>query len=302
MQQYLAITKEWLGPYAGELRVAASIVGVLVLALIVRIVVGKALRLFFEKVAARAALIEERKRIETVSRVTRRTISLLIVLVTAMVVLNQLGISIAPILGAAGVVGIAVGFGAQSLVKDVFAGVVLLIENQIRVGDVVEIAGLSGVVEEMSLRKVKLRSYDGSVHYVSNGLITTVTNRSTEFAYAVMDIGVAYRENVDQVYEVMREVARDLQEDPEFKSRILDALEIAGVDQWADSAVVIRCRIKVQPLEQWGVRREYLKRLKAAFDERGISIPFPHRTIVHEMAPGSKLDPDAAMASASASE
>jgi len=302
MQQYLAITKEWLGPYTGELRVAASIVGVLVLALIVRIVVGKALRLFFEKVAARAALIEERKRIETVSRVTRRTISLLIVLVTAMVVLNQLGISIAPILGAAGVVGIAVGFGAQSLVKDVFAGVVLLIENQIRVGDVVEIAGLSGVVEEMSLRKVKLRSYDGSVHYVSNGLITTVTNRSTEFAYAVMDIGVAYRENVDQVYEVMREVARGLQEDPEFKSRILDELEIAGVDQWADSAVVIRCRIKVQPLEQWGVRREYLKRLKAAFDERGISIPFPHRTIVHEMAPGSKLDPDAAMASASASE
>ncbi len=266
MQETLALTKEWLGPYAAELRVAASIAGVVVLALIVRILAGKALRMFFEKVSARAALVEERKRIETVSRVTRRTVSLLIVLVTAMVVLNQLGISIAPILGAAGVVGIAVGFGAQSLVKDVFAGVVLLIENQIRVGDVVEIAGLSGVVEELSLRKVKLRSYDGSVHYISNGLITTVTNRSTEFAYAVMDIGVGYRESVDRVYEVMREVAAGLQDDAAFKPRILGELEIAGVEQWADSAVVIRCRIKTQPLEQWGVRREYLKRLKAAFD------------------------------------
>lgn len=291
MQETLALTKEWLGPYAAELRVAASIAGVVVLALIVRILAGKALRMFFEKVSARAALVEERKRIETVSRVTRRTVSLLIVLVTAMVVLNQLGISIAPILGAAGVVGIAVGFGAQSLVKDVFAGVVLLIENQIRVGDVVEIAGLSGVVEELSLRKVKLRSYDGSVHYISNGLITTVTNRSTEFAYAVMDIGVGYRESVDRVYEVMREVAAGLQDDTEFKPRILGELEIAGVEQWADSAVVIRCRIKTQPLEQWGVRREYLKRLKAAFDEQGISIPFPHRTIIHENAPGPKDDP-----------
>ncbi|ODT36875.1 MAG: hypothetical protein ABS55_04865 [Lautropia sp. SCN 70-15] len=291
MQETLALTKEWLGPYAAELRVAASIAGVVVLALIVRILAGKALRMFFEKVSARAALVEERKRIETVSRVTRRTVSLLIVLVTAMVVLNQLGISIAPILGAAGVVGIAVGFGAQSLVKDVFAGVVLLIENQIRVGDVVEIAGLSGVVEELSLRKVKLRSYDGSVHYISNGLITTVTNRSTEFAYAVMDIGVGYRESVDRVYEVMREVAAGLQDDAAFKPRILGELEIAGVEQWADSAVVIRCRIKTQPLEQWGVRREYLKRLKAAFDEQGISIPFPHRTIIHENAPGPKDDP-----------
>ena len=291
MQETLALTKEWLGPYAAELGVAASIPAVVVLALIVRILAGKALRMFFEKVSARAALVEERKRIETVSRVTRRTVSLLIVLVTAMVVLNQLGISIAPILGAAGVVGIAVGFGAQSLVKDVFAGVVLLIENQIRVGDVVEIAGLSGVVEELSLRKVKLRSYDGSVHYISNGLITTVTNRSTEFAYAVMDIGVGYRESVDRVYEVMREVAAGLQDDAAFKPRILGELEIAGVEQWADSAVVIRCRIKTQPLEQWGVRRGYLKRLKAAFDERGISIPFPHRTIIHENAPGPKDDP-----------
>lgn len=302
MQETVDLTKDWLAPYAGEIRVVASIVGMVVLALIVRVVVGKALRLFFEKVAARAALVEERKRIETVSRVARRTISLLIVLVTAMVVLNQLGISIAPILGAAGVVGIAVGFGAQSLVKDLFTGIVLLVENQIRVGDVVEIAGLAGVVEEMSLRKVKLRSYDGSVHYVSNGLITTVTNRSTEFAYAVMDVGIAYRENVDAVYEVMREVARGMQEDPQFKARILDALEIAGVDQWADSAVVIRCRMKTQPLEQWGVRREFLKRLKSAFDERGISIPFPHRTIVHENAPGTAKAASPLQASASASE
>lgn len=287
MQDSIANTFEWLGPHAAEARAAATIVAILVLALVVRSVIGKASRLFFERIAMRAALVEEKRRIETLSRVTRRSLSVVVLLVAGMLVLNQLGVSIAPILGAAGVVGIAVGFGAQSLVKDFFTGIVLLIENQIRVGDVVDIAGLSGVVEEMSLRRIKLRSYDGSVHYVSNGLISTVTNRSTEYAFAVIDIGISYRDDIDTVFEVMRDVARQLQQAPEYQARLLGDLEIAGVDQLAESAVMIRCRIKTQPLEQWGVRREFLKRLKAAFDARGISLPFPHRTVIHQNAPAS---------------
>ncbi|HMM50585.1 MAG: mechanosensitive ion channel family protein [Burkholderiales bacterium] len=274
-----------IAPYAPEMRVAASIVGVLLMAFVLRHVVNRLLRGYFAGVSGRAPSVEERRRVETVGKVMRRTSSTLIMVVAALVMLRQLGISIAPILGAAGVVGIAVGFGAQSLIKDVFAGFFLLVENQIRVGDVVEIAGKSGVVEQLSLRRTRLRSYDGSVHYISNGLITTVTNMSTEFAFALVDIGVAYREDVDRVFAVMRETAEVLRESPEFGPKILEAIEIAGVEQWAESAVMIRARIRTQPLDQWSVRREYLKRLKAAFERERISIPFPHRTL--EIGAGS---------------
>ena len=179
----------------------------------------------------------------------------------------------------AGVLGIAIGFGAQSLVKDYFIGLFLLLEDQVRQGDVVEIAGKSGLVEEMTLRYIRLRDYEGSVHYVPNGAIDTVTNRSRTFAHAVIDVGVAYREDVDEVYAVMRTVAAELRADPEMADKIEDDLDIAGIDKWGDSAVVIRCRFKVKPLEQWGVRRAYLYRLKKAFDAAGIEIPYPHLTI-----------------------
>lgn len=223
--------------------------------------------------------LEEVKRIDTLEQVFRYIAGVVIGIVTFMVVLNQLGISIAPILAAAGVVGLAVGFGAQSLVKDYFTGFFLLLENQIRQGDVVEAGGKSGLVEQVTLRYLRMRDYSGNVHYIPNGLITTVTNMSREFANAVIDVGVAYRENVDEVIAVMTEVGQALRADEAFASKILEDIEIAGVNDWADSAVIVRCRFKVLPLEQWGVRREYLKRLKAEFDRRGIEIPFPHLTV-----------------------
>ncbi len=205
--------------------------------------------------------------------------SVVIGLVAGMLVLSELGVSVAPILGAAGVVGVAVGFGAQSLVKDYFTGFFLLLENQIRQGDVVRLGEHAGLVEEVTLRYVHLRDYDGNVHFVPNGTITSVVNMSRGFAQSVMDIGVAYREDLDRVIEVMLKVAADLRADPEHTARILDDFELAGVEKWADSAVVIRGRFKVMPLEQWTVRRQYLKRLKKAFDEAGIEIPFPHVTV-----------------------
>ena len=163
--------------------------------------------------------------------------------------------------------------------KDYFTGFFLLLENQIRQGDVVKLGDHAGLVEEVTLRYVQLRDYDGNVHFVPNGTISTVVNMSRGYAQAVVDIGVGYGEDIDRVMEVMREVGAEMRADPVHAGRILDALEIAGVDKWDNSAVVIRARFRVAPLEQWNVKRDYLRRLKRAFDERGIEIPFPQRTL-----------------------
>lgn len=229
---------------------------------------------------------EEMKRIDTVGRVFSYIATIVIAIIAIVEVLHQLGISIAPILAAAGVVGVAVGFGAQSLIKDYFTGFFLLLENQIRQGDVVDAGGKAGFVEEVTLRYIKMRDYDGNVHYVPNGIITTVTNMSRGFAFSVIDIGVAYRENVDEVIEVMKAVGESIRTDEEFQFKILDNMEVAGVDKLDSSAVIVRCRFKVMPLEQWTIRREFFKRIKVAFEERGIEIPYPHLTIY----PGQNKD------------
>jgi len=222
---------------------------------------------------------EQLKRLETLGRVFRYIAAVLITLISGMLVLAELGVSIAPILASAGVIGIAIGFGAQSLIKDYFNGFFLLLEDQIRQGDVVEVADKGGLVEEVTLRYIRLRDYEGNVHFIPNGVITTVTNRSRSFAYAVINIGIAYRENVEEVFEVMREVAAGMRQDETLGPLILEDIDIAGVDAWADSAVVIRCRFKVQALQQWTVRRAFLLRMKKEFDRRGIEIPFPHLTL-----------------------
>lgn len=240
---------------------------------------GRLLHLLDDRMRARSVEAEERKRIETLMRVSRYVASVLIGAITVMLILSEVGISIAPILATAGVAGLAVGFGAQSLVKDYFTGFVMLIENQIRVGDMVEVGGKSGLVEEVTLRYVRLRDVEGAVHYVPNGIIATVTNKSREFAYAVSDIGVGYDQDTDRVFDIIRKVSAEMAKSPEFAARILEPIEIMGVDQFADSAVTIRCRIKVVALEQGPVRREFLRLLKKAFDAEGIEIPFPSRTV-----------------------
>lgn len=222
---------------------------------------------------------EDVKRITTLGRVFRYMASVAVSVVAGMLVLGELGISIAPILGAAGVVGVAVGFGAQSLVKDFFSGFFLLLENQMRHGDVVEVAGIGGVVEDMTLRYVQLRDYDGNVHFIPNGTISTVTNKTSGYAYSVIDIGIAYREDIDEALAVMRRVGMAMRQEAAWQVRILEDIEIVGVEKWADSAVTLRCRFKVAPIEQWNVRREYLRRLKYAFDSENIEIPYPHLTL-----------------------
>lgn len=230
--------------------------------------------------------LEESKRVDTMCRVVRYVLTVIIYAVTVIEILNEIGISIAPILGAAGVVGLAVGFGAQSLIKDYFNGFFILLENQIRQGDVVEAGSKAGFVEEVTLRHIRMRDYDGDVHYVPNGIITTVTNKSRDYAQSVIDIGVAYREDINSVIEVMQQVGEELYQDEVYSAKILSPLEMAGVERFDDSAVIVRCRFKVLPLEQWTVRREYFKRIKYAFEMHKIEIPYPHLTVY----PGESRD------------
>ncbi|WVN41452.1 mechanosensitive ion channel family protein [beta proteobacterium MWH-UniP1] len=240
---------------------------------------GRVLRTLNARMTARNPDLEERKRIDTLIRVFRYIATVVIGAITIMLVLSEVGISIAPILATAGVAGLAVGFGAQSLVKDYFTGFVMILENQIRVGDSVEVGGKTGLVEEVTLRYVRLRDLEGAVHYVPNGVIATVTNRSREFAYAVIDVSVGYRERIEKIQAIITGVGADMQADLAFGSKLLEPVEFMGVEQWADSAVVLRCRFKVMPLEQGPVRREFLRRLKNTFDDQGIEIPFPSRTV-----------------------
>ncbi len=238
----------------------------------------KMIRILRLKLQKRTDDPEQLNRLETLGRVFRYTAAVVITLVTGMLVLSEFGISIAPILASAGVIGIAIGFGAQSLIKDYFNGFFLLIENQIHQGDVVEVAGKDGLVEEITLRFIRLRDYEGTVHFVPNGAVTTVSNRSRGYAFALVDIGVAYRENVDDVFAAIREVAAAIQADATLGPLILEDIDLAGVEAWAESALMIRFRIKVKPLQQWTVKRAFLQQLKQEFDRRGIEIPYPHLT------------------------
>ena len=219
------------------------------------------------------------KRANTLTHVIRDVGRVVILTVGGMMILAELGVDLKPILAAAGLGGLAIGFGAQSLVKDVISGFFILLEDSIRVGDVVEIAGVGGLVEEVKLRTVTLRDLSGNVHVVPNGVIDKVKNMTKLYAYYLFNVGVAYREDVDEVMGVLREVAEDVRRDPQFADDILEPLEMLGVDQFADSAVVIKCRIKTQPIKQWRIGREVNRRIKKTFDAKGIEIPFPHQTI-----------------------
>jgi moderate conductance mechanosensitive channel len=222
---------------------------------------------------------ESAKRIETIVRLLKQAALLFLWLTVGLVILKELGVEIAPIIASAGIAGLAVGFGAQNLVRDVIAGFFIILENQIRVGDVAVVNGTGGLVERINFRTIVLRDLGGVVHIFPNGTVNTLSNLTNEWSAYVFDIGVAYKENTDRVIEVMSAVGQSLKEDPEFGPLMLEPPEIFGVDKFADSAVIIRGRIKTRPIRQWGVGREYLRRIKHAFDENHIEIPFPHRTV-----------------------
>jgi len=222
---------------------------------------------------------EFEKRAQTLGSILRYVAVFAVLIVATITVLREFGIEIGPLLAAAGIVGLAVGFGAQSLVKDVISGFFILLEDQIRVGDVVQIAGKGGLVEKINLKTTILRDLAGNVHYVPNGNIDVVTNMTKDFSRYVFDIGVTYREDVDEVIQVVKEVDEELRDDPEYKDDILEPMEVLGLDQFANSGVVIRARTTTKPIKQWRVAREFNRRLKKKFDEKNIEIPRPHVTL-----------------------
>lgn len=252
---------------------------VLALALIGLRMARMLLRRGFARLADRTQDIEQQKKIMTLGVIVRRAVSIGIIIIASMTLLKEFGVDIGPILAGAGILGVAVGFGAQHLVQDVISGFFILLDDQIRVNDVVRIADTSGLVEKVTLRTTVLRDVAGNVHYVRNGQIGVVTNMTKDFSRYVFDVGVAYRENVDEVISVIRAVDEELRSDAEFRDDILEPIEVLGLDQFADSAVIIKARTKTRPMQQWRVGREFNRRLKKAFDAKGIEIPFPHVTL-----------------------
>lgn len=218
-------------------------------------------------------------RLRTLLPLARSVLIVVLVTVVVLIVMSELGLDIAPLLAGAGVVGLAIGFGSQSLVRDVITGLFILLEDTIKVGDVVDVAGHVGTVEGLSIRSVRLRDLSGAVHTVPFGDVSSVLNMTKDFSYYVMDIGIAYREDVESVMQVIKEVGDDLYNDEAYGAVMLDTVEILGLDSFGDSAVNIKARLKTLPIKQWMVGREYNKRLKKRFDELGIEIPFPHQTI-----------------------
>lgn len=223
--------------------------------------------------------VQRSARARTLLPLFRKTFAILLGVVVVLISLATLGVNIGPLLAGAGIAGIAIGFGAQSLVKDVITGMFVLMQDAVSVGDVVSVAGSSGLVEQISIRSIRLRDQSGTVIIIPFSEVTTVQNMTKDFSYAVFSIGIAYREDVDKVIAVVRALADELQGNCEYKWRILEPIEILGLDQFADSAVIIKARIKTKPIQQWNVMREFNRRMKRRFDELNIEIPFPHQTI-----------------------
>ena len=222
---------------------------------------------------------ERSKRARTLGATIGRFFSILIWSAAVLMALRELGVDITPLLTGAGIIGLAVGFGAQTLVKDIISGLFLIAEDQVRIGDVVDINGIGGTVEEINLRTIVLRDMEGVVHAISNGEIRVVSNKSKDFSYYVIDLGVGYDDDTDHIVEVVRDTARELMQDPAYAASILEPLEVIGVDAFKPSEVTLRVRIKTVPLKQWDVGRELRRRIKKAFDARGIRIPGPQLSI-----------------------
>jgi small conductance mechanosensitive channel len=215
-------------------------------------------------------------RSKTLSAIIASTLGIILVVVALFMILSELGIDIGPLLAGAGVIGIAVGFGAQSLIKDLLGGMFILIEDQYNKGDVVKIAGIAGLVEEVNLRRTVLRDLEGIVHSIPNGQITTVSNYTRDWARVKLDISVGYGEDMDHVFKVINRVGKELAEDKYFKDLIKTPPQVLRVQKFGDSGIDIRVLGDVRPMKQWEVTGELRKRLKKAFDDEGIEIPWPH--------------------------
>src|SRR3569832_2410505 len=270
----------WKDIIFSGLRIALILVVVWVVLIVVRSLLRRLETTLVKKGQEQGEVpTEAAKRAETLVRLLRQGIVILVWLMGLLLILRQLGIDVGPILASAGVVGRAVGFGAQNLVRDVISGFFMILENQVRVGDVAIINGTGGLVERINFRTIVLRDNAGTVHIFPNGSITTLSNMTREWSAYVFNIGVAYKEDIDRVIALLKQLGQQLREDAKFGPSMQGDIEVFGIDKFDDSASGGQGRLKTLPIKQWDVGREYMRRLKIAFDAEGIERPFPHRTL-----------------------
>ncbi|HLF58267.1 MAG TPA: mechanosensitive ion channel domain-containing protein [Alphaproteobacteria bacterium] len=285
----------WLTTGVGR-EIAGTVLGIAIV-LMIATMIWEGATLYMESYTSRYAAdpdsAEHYARIQTILPLFRKFLFMVLAAIVALVVLAQVGINIAPLLAGAGIVGLAVGFGAQKLVQDVLNGLFIYLEAAVAVGDIVDLGDHSGVVEAMSMRSIRLRDLEGNVHTIPFSAVTTVMNRTKGFSYYLFDMGVGYGEDVDRVIKVLQEIGAGMRKDKNFGPHILEEMEMLGLDKFGDSAVVIKGRIMTLPARQWLVGREFNRRVKKRFDELGIEIPFPQRTVHMRMPPGAAADADA---------
>jgi len=268
------------GPLGVVLGVAGRIALIVVLALAAIELSQFAIRKVLGRVARRARDARRAAQLRTLSPVLSGLVLTTIIVLATMMALSEIGVEIGPLLAGAGIVGLAVGFGAQTLVKDFLTGLFLIIEDIVSVGDVARIGDSGGLVEDMSLRTIKLRDFDGTLHVIPYGEAQIIRNLTKGFSFYVFDLSISYSSDILKALDLMKETGDELMRDEKFSPLILEPIEVFGVDKLGDSGVVLKARIKTKPIQQWNVGREYLKRIKLAFDAHGIEIPFPHLKLV----------------------
>src|SRR5688572_14918930 len=260
---------------------ALRIIGLVIAALVI-VAVGKAAARRFEQEMSRGTgldVLERTKRAKTLGRILQKTLSIVVIAMAGLMILRELDVDITPVLTGAGIAGLAIGFGSQQLVRDVISGFFLILEDQVRVGDVAVVNGQGGLVEEVNLRTIVLRDEQGAVHIFPNGEVKTLANQSKDFSYAVVSIAVAFGSDVDLAIAAIRDIGGTLERDPDFKPHILEPIDVLGVEAFDPGQLVVKARVKTVPLKQWLVARELRKRIAQTFVERGIKLPTPHMKV-----------------------
>jgi small conductance mechanosensitive channel len=276
MSEMLKNITAWL--ITSGIKVLGILIALIVLSQVTKWIAKWLERFVPEKDPLQAA--EAKKRAQTLGNILRHALLLALAFIALLMILGELGIQLGPLVATAGIGALAIGFGAQSLVKDVISGFFIILENQYRIGDVIEVAGVSGLVESVNLRKTVLRDLEGRVHTIPNGEIKVVSNLSKEWSQAVVDIGVSYREDIDQIIGLLTQIGTELEAEEPYKSAILEPVRILGVERFEEFELVVRMIVKTAPLKQWDVGRELRRRIKNRFEEKGIQIPFPHRVLL----------------------
>lgn len=260
-------------------RILIIAVGAYVLIRIVNGAIGRFERIVAGRSAGYVSAVETEKRVRTLTALLRSIVFVLVLGVAVVMVLKELGMDIAPIIAGAGILGLAVSFGAQNLVRDIISGFFIIFEDQVRVGDAAVINGKSGTVEEIKFRTIAIRDLDGTLHIFPNGSITQLSNQSRGWSKYIVDVRVAYGENLDYAIETLRGIGEGLSGDKRFESLILEPLDVVGVDSFGPSEVVIRCLLKTLPQKQWGAGRELRKRIVSGFIDKGIEIPYQNVSV-----------------------